>query len=504
MSFWTRVADIASRYAGSPVIILGKGASADDVDPRVLDRAFVIGINDSERVGHVNVTIFREPWVWDQITGGGCRSELYLTSADIPIEDERVFRAEFEALTQENSELMYQRIFTDSLVVEEVMLLTAVRIGLHAAESCRALEIYLVGFEFSTEHGFSRKVDATASGHSASTQKHRIEMQEQVFLATGRLLEQRHIRLVHVGYRPFSSLTPGAFSERILHLGTGQQPPAPMRGGLLITAEVTTNHLGDVERAKTMMRMAKAQGADLVKFQMRDVESFYRAEVLDGPYPSPFGETFRDYRLGLELDDDEFREIDAYAREIGVGWFASVLDLPSLERAIGLQMPLIKLPGTISRRRDFLAEVARCYEGDLVFSTGMTSPEYVDWLLETFGTERRIFLLHANSAYPTPIEDCNVSVVSTYARLAENHPHIIPGYSSHDEGWFGSALAVACGARMVEKHVKLGSNEWLHFDSVALDLEGGDFGDFVSALRKAEVAAGQPDKRVTPSEHHKY
>ena len=57
---------------------------------------------------------------------------------------------------------------------------------------------------------------------------------------------------------------------------------------------------------------------------------------------------------------------------------------------------------------------------------------------------------------------------------------------------------------MVEKHVKLGSNEWLHFDSVALDLEGGDFGDFVAALRKAEVAAGQPDKRVTPSEHHKY
>lgn len=504
MSFWTRVANIASRYAGSPVVILGKGASADDVDPRVLDRAFVVGINDAERVGHVNVTIFREPWVWEQITAGGCRSELYLTSADIPTEDDRVFLAEFAALTQENSELMYQRIFTDSLVVEEVMLLTAVRIGLHAAKTCLASEIYLVGFDFSTEHGFSKKVDATASGHSAEMQRHRIEMQEQMFLATGRLLEQRDMKLVHVGYRPFSSLTPGAFSERILHLGTCPPQTARIREGLLITAEVTTNHLGDLERAKTMMRMAKAQGADLVKFQMRDVNSFYRAEVLDGPYPSPFGETFRDYRLGLELDDDDFREIDTCAREIGVGWFASVLDLPSLERAISLQMPLIKLPGTISRKRDFLAEVARSYSGDLVFSTGMTSPEYVEWLLETFGKDRRIFLLHANSAYPTPLEDCNVSVVSTYARLAEQHPHIIPGYSSHDEGWFASALAVACGARMVEKHIKLGTNEWLHFDSVALDLESGEFGDFVTALRKAEVAAGQPDKRVTPSEHHKY
>lgn len=504
MSFWTRVADIASKYSDKTIVILGKGASADDVDPLALEQSFVIGVNDAERVGNVNVTVFREAWVWDQIMSAGCGSEVYLTSAHLQSHDQRVFRADFAPLTQENSELMYQRIFTQSLIIEEVLLLTALRIGLHAAAECRASKIYLVGFDFSTESGFSKRVDATASGATTSVQKHRIEMQEQVFFASRRLLEQRGVQLIHVGYRPFSALTPGAFSERTLHLGsTADRAPQP-QGALLITAEVTTNHLGDVERAKQMMRLAKAQGADLVKFQMRDVESFYGAEVLNSSYPSPFGETFRDYRLGLELCDEDFYEIDLYGREIGIDWFASVLDIPSLERAIELERKLIKLPGTISRKRDFLSEVAHRYQGDLVFSTGMTSPDYVEWILETFGSNRRIFLLHANSAYPTPLEDCNVSVVSTYARLAEKHPYIIPGYSSHDEGWFGSALAVACGARMVEKHVKLGSNEWVHFDSVALDLEGPDFADFVAAVRKAEVAAGEPQKRVTPSEHHKY
>ena len=504
MSFWTRVADIASRYSGSPVVILGKGASADDVDPRALEQSMVIGINDAERLGNVNVTVFREPWVWDQIASGGCQSDLYLTSLNLASSDQRVFRSEFAQLTQENSELMYQRIFTESLVVEEILLLTAVRIALYAAAECRVSDIYLVGFDFSTAHGFSKRVDAKASGASTSMQKHRIEMQENVFFALGRLLNHREINLIHVGYRPFSVLTPGAFSERILHSGTATDSQMKSHGSLLITAEVTTNHLGDVHRAKTMMRLAKTHGADLVKFQMRDVESFYRPEVLAGSYPSPFGETFRDYRLGLELDDDDFRDIDSYAREVGLGWFASVLDLPSLERAMELGLKLIKLPGTISRKRDFLSEVANRYTGDLVFSTGMTSPEYVDWILDTFGLDRRIFLLHANSAYPTPLEDCNVSVVSTYARLAEEHPQLIPGYSSHDEGWFGSALAVACGAKMVEKHVKLGSNEWLHFDSVALDLEGSEFRDYVGAVRRAQVAAGDPGKRVTPSEHHKY
>jgi len=169
-----------------------------------------------------------------------------------------------------------------------------------------------------------------------------------------------------------------------------------------------------------------------------------------------------------------------------------------------LNLPMIKIPGTISRRRSFIQKVATRYDGELVFSTGMTSPEYVQWLLNTLGTERKIYLLHTNSAYPTPAEDCNVSVVSSYAKLTEKYPNVIPGYSSHDDGWLGSALAIASGARMIEKHVKLGSQTWLHFDSVALDLQTSAFQDYVSAVRLAEKILGDPEKKITPSEHHKY
>jgi N-acetylneuraminate synthase len=271
-----------------------------------------------------------------------------------------------------------------------------------------------------------------------------------------------------------------------------------------ITAELTTNHLGDLSRAKSMMRLAQSQGATLVKFQMRDVETFYKKDVLEGAYPSPFGGTFREYRLGLELSDEDFVEIDEYASKIGLGWFASVLDEISLERAITLKLPMIKIPSTISRKRDFILNVANRYDGELVFSTGMTSPEYVQWLLDILGTERKLYLLHTNSAYPTPQEDCNVSVVSSYAKLTEKYANVIPGYSSHDDGWLGSALAIASGARMIEKHVKLGSQSWVHFDSVALDLETNEFQIYVDSLRRAEKILGEPQKKITPSEHHKY
>ena len=68
----------------------------------------------------------------------------------------------------------------------------------------------------------------------------------------------------------------------------------------------------------------------------------------------------------------------------------------------------------------------------------------------------------------------------------------------------GSAMAVAAGARMVEKHVKLGNTDWAHFDAVALDLTGAEFRDYVARIRDAEVIVGSEEKSIAPSEHHKY
>jgi sialic acid synthase SpsE len=81
---------------------------------------------------------------------------------------------------------------------------------------------------------------------------------------------------------------------------------------------------------------------------------------------------------------------------------------------------------------------------------------------------------------------------------------IVPGYSSHDKGSLGSVLVGVFGAKMIQKHVKLGSTDWLHFDEVALNLLDESFLEFVSDIRRAEIALGSDRKRITRSEHHKY
>ena len=65
-------------------------------------------------------------------------------------------------------------------------------------------------------------------------------------------------------------------------------------------------------------------------------------------------------------------------------------------------------------------------------------------------------------------------------------------------------MAVAAGAKMIEKHVKLGRVQWAHFDEVALDLATNEFSDFVADIRMAEKIMGAGKKKILASEHHKY
>ena len=56
---------------------------------------------------------------------------------------------------------------------------------------------------------------------------------------------------------------------------------------------------------------------------------------------------------------------------------------------------------------------------------------------------------------------------------------------------------------MIEKHVKLKTNDWGHFDQTALDVNL-EFPQFVEYLRNAEKMLGSDKKNILDVEHHKY
>jgi N-acetylneuraminate synthase len=185
-----------------------------------------------------------------------------------------------------------------------------------------------------------------------------------------------------------------------------------------------------------------------------------------------------------------------------IPWFTSVLDLPSFELMQQFNLLCVKAPSTISNHRNFLRFLAKSDVEILFISSGATSEDYFSWVVEQF-KDKQIVLMQCTSSYPTSSEDCNVAVVKSITNLYSNK-RVIPGYSSHDIGSLASQLAVACGARFIEKHIKLGSVEWVHFDGVALDLLSNDLAQFVSDVRLAEKVLGDEKKKQLMTEHHKY
>ena len=254
-----------------------------------------------------------------------------------------------------------------------------------------------------------------------------------------------------------------------------------------------------------MVKLSKESGADIVKIQKRHVPTFYSKLELKSYYKSPFGNTLGEYRNGVELDDMLMKVFIDACKENEILWSVSVLDFPSFEFISKYDPLLIKLPSTISNHRNYLSKISKTVHSDIVISTGYTDKEYEKFILKYFSKIENLFLLQCVSSYPAPPDSVQISVVRHYDKLRSfKYPNIIPGYSSHDVGNLASQLAVAAGARMIEKHVKIGNLEWVHFDGVALDLEKNNFKNFVNSIREASLLCGDENKRIHESEHHKY
>ncbi len=492
------------------IVIIGKGASIDAVHTDLLHDKIIINANDSESIVCGDIGVFHHDWVlkYFESIKPGC--SLYVTDRNTPL-GFPVLQASYASHDSE-SELFIERFFDDQkLWLESAVVLSCLRVANEIAKSLGIRKrVFLLGFDFSLDNGFSVQVENGLHGKDDAYVDHIIRSQESYLEKLINERDRLSIDLVHVGSRPYSLYSVEAFNAlQKISIKEKFEPSLSCKKHdddlhVKVVAEITTNHFGDMERLKVMILLAKQAGADYIKLQKRDVESFYKDDVLSKPFRSPFGKTFRDYRHGLELTLEEFEWVDNFCKKIGIGWFASILDEPSFEFIKQFKTEFIKLPSTISEKKNYLKKVGEEWGGGLVISTGMTGPEYENFISDSFKNSKEIYLLQCTSSYPTAEDDTAIGVIRHYRDLSKADPRIIPGFSSHDIGSLCSQMAVAAGAKMIEKHVKLGSVQWAHFDEVALDLAKNEFADFVRDVRRAQRIVGSESKKILDSEHHKY
>lgn len=264
-------------------------------------------------------------------------------------------------------------------------------------------------------------------------------------------------------------------------VGTGRPP--------FVIAETGINHNGDLEKAFEMIKVAKAAGADAVKFQTFKAEEFVNDHSQMFTYKSQ-GKEVTESMLAMfkryELSPASWKAVRDRCDREGIMFLSTPQNRSDLDLLLELGMRAIKVGSDDFTNIPLLKDYASTGL-PMIVSMGMSNIAEVFLSLEAIGAldGYPTVLLLCTSLYPTPADEVNLNRLKT---LMAAFPMIPVGFSDHSQGMYASLMAVGLGASVIEKHFTLdhnlpGPDHWLSDDPA-------DLRALIAAIRTAYAMMG--------------
>lgn len=269
----------------------------------------------------------------------------------------------------------------------------------------------------------------------------------------------------------------------------------PTEGEVYVIAEAGVNHNGDVELAHRLVDIAVRSGADAVKFQTFSADRLVSSAAATTPYQRDRGGSSDQRSLleALTLPEAAWAELRDHALEAGITFLSTPFDIASAEMLVGLGLPALKVSSGELTNVPYLREMAQLGV-PLLVSTGMGTAAEVAEAVEACAGAPGLVLFHCVSAYPAPIEECNLRVIPELMR-----EHGVPvGWSDHTPGLTTALGAVALGSPILEKHFT--SDRGLPGPDHLASLEPDELTDYVVQTKLLARGLGDGTKVRQPSE----
>jgi pseudaminic acid synthase len=266
-----------------------------------------------------------------------------------------------------------------------------------------------------------------------------------------------------------------------------------------VIAEISGNHGGVLENAKQLIIDAKQSGANAVKFQAYTPDSItLNSNKTD--FLIPKNNAWEDYEnlyslyVKAHTPYEWIPELISTANSVDIPIFASVFDIESIEIleennvfAYKIASPEVSDIGIIKR----VAETKK----PVFISTGLSdlSEIYNAHKILMDNGSGQIYWLKANTSYPPPVEELNLRTIRNLSEALNCQV----GFSDHTLGYTITIAAVAAGAQIIEKHLKLDNGTQTVDDFFSLGKE--KFSEMVSVIRQTEIALGEVNYDVPPS-----
>ncbi|WP_309146631.1 N-acetylneuraminate synthase [Aliarcobacter cryaerophilus] len=267
-----------------------------------------------------------------------------------------------------------------------------------------------------------------------------------------------------------------------------------------IIGEAGVNHNGSLELAKQLIDIAVEAGVDAVKFQTFKAEKVISKFAKKAEYQiqtTGKQESQLEMVKKLELDVESHRILMNYCQEKNIMFLSTPFDHDSIELLTDLGLEIFKIPSGEITNLPYLRHIGRL-DKKVILSTGMANIGEIEDALNILinaGTKKEnITVLHANTEYPTPMEDVNLKAMVTIGNTFD----IAFGYSDHTLGIEVDIAAVALGASCIEKHFTLDCT--MEGPDHKASLEPDELKAMVKAIRNIELALGSSIKKPSKSE----
>ncbi|PHO11995.1 N-acetylneuraminate synthase [Malaciobacter marinus] len=270
---------------------------------------------------------------------------------------------------------------------------------------------------------------------------------------------------------------------------------------VFVIAEAGVNHNGSVELAKKLIDVASEVGADAVKFQTFKTELCISKDARKADYQvkntGDDKETQFEMVKKLELSKDMHLELISYCNSKNIMFLSTPFDHDSIDLLNDLGLEIFKIPSGEITNLPYLRHIGQLGK-KVILSTGMADIGEIENALDILtqaGTKKEnIIVLHANTMYPTPMEDVNLRAMLTIGNTFD----ISYGYSDHTLGVEVPIAAVAMGASCIEKHFTL--DKTMEGPDHKASLEPDELKAMVKAIRNVELALGYSIKKPSKSE----
>jgi N,N'-diacetyllegionaminate synthase len=269
---------------------------------------------------------------------------------------------------------------------------------------------------------------------------------------------------------------------------------------VFIIAEAGVNHNGSTDFAYKLIDVAVEAGADAVKFQTFKAENLVSKTAQKAEYQKQItdaSETQFDMIKKLELDVDTHKSLIKYCHKKDIMFLSTPFDHDSIDLLNELGLGIFKIPSGEITNLPYLRHIGALGK-QIILSTGMSTltevGDALTVLVKAGSKKENITVLHANTMYPTPMEDVNLNVMKTI----QKEFGVSVGYSDHTLGIEVDIAAVAMGASIIEKHFTL--DKTMDGPDHKASLEPEELKTMVVAIRNIEKALGGCEKKPSPSE----